>query len=471
MQNRKLFQLLGTLSPIERRRFKKWLLSPIHNSNSTLSEFYNIIDSRSVWTERSLNAAKVFSKLFEGKPYDDLAMRRLLSEFLEQLERFLIHENWQNKPQEIALQRVRMYRSRQLLREASSHLKEARATLEAQPERDAQYYLYAYRLQEESLHQAPTRSIALNMQEMSDELDAFFAAEMLRNACTALSHQAVYRADYRLPYLDAVLADCANGRFDRAPVIRLYYLSYRYLTHPEAETEFFALKKLLPDAGEWLPRAELRNVLTFAVNYCIRRLNTGGEHFFREVLDLYRMGLSQDAFLENGVFNRFTFKNIVAAALKLGEMDWTEQFINQHAGQLPVAHREAYERFTRAKLAYQRGHYDQVRTLLAELDIDDVFLNLDARVLLLKVYFENGEWRLLKGFLVSFERFVSRKKMLPYQAPNYLNIIHLSRKIMLFDTQPNAEDHDNLRQQISKAQPLTERAWLLGRLEERLRTA
>ena len=112
-----------------------------------------------------------------------------------------------------------------------------------------------------------------------------------------------------------------------------------------------------------------------------------------------------------------------------------------------------------------------MRTLLAELDIDDVFLNLDARVLLLKVYFENGEWRLLKGFLVSFERFVSRKKMLPYQAPNYLNIIHLSRKIMLFDTQPNAEDYDNLRQQISKAQPLTERAWLLGRLEERLRTA
>ncbi|MFN8302055.1 MAG: hypothetical protein U0U46_06155 [Saprospiraceae bacterium] len=393
-----------------------------------------------------------------------------MSELLEQLEQFLLYENWQHHPQEIALLRVRLYRSRQLPREASFHLKEAGATLDAQPQRDAQYYLYAYRLQEELLLQAPTRGTALNMQEMSDELDAFFAAEMLRNACTALSHQAVYRADYRLPYLEAVLADCAAGRFDRAPVIRLYYLSYRCLTHPESEADFFDLKKLLPRAGHWLPQAELRNVLTFAINYCIRRLNTGGEHFFREVFDLYRMGLAQNAFLENGVFNRFTFKNIVAAALKLGEMDWTEDFIGRHASQLPAVHHEAYERFTRAKVAYQRGDYDRVRTLLADLDIDDVFLRLDARVMLLKVYFESGEWRLLRGFLVSFERFVSRKKMLPYQAPNYLNIIHLTQKILHFDAQASAEEYDQLQQQIRTAQPLTERGWLLARLEERLRT-
>ncbi|HNM27475.1 MAG TPA: hypothetical protein PKL15_18655, partial [Saprospiraceae bacterium] len=94
MQNRKLFQLLGTLSPNERRRFRKWLLSPIHNPNNTLSKFYNIIDSRSVWTARSLNAQKIFARLFAGKEYDDLVIRRLLSELLEQLEQFLLYENW-----------------------------------------------------------------------------------------------------------------------------------------------------------------------------------------------------------------------------------------------------------------------------------------------------------------------------------------------------------------------------------------
>ncbi len=472
LHQRKAFQLLQTLSPAERRRFKKWLASPVHNANVLLSKFYQYIDTRSEWTDRTLNPEKIMTFVSAETPYDDLSFRRLLSEFLAQLEDFLVFEHWQNRPEEVALQRARVYRLRQMPREATGRLSEASADLQQRPWRDASYYLAAYRLQEEKLQQAPARAVALNMQEMSDELGAFFAAELLRNACTALSHQAVYRADYRLPYLDAVLADCAEGRFDRAPVIRLYYLSYRCLTRPDAEKEFMDLKSLLPDAGRWLPPDELRNVFTFAINYCIRRLNTGAEHYLKEVLDLYKAGLLQGVFLENGVLNRFTFKNIVAASLKEEELEWVGNFIRQYAPLLPLAHREAYERFALAKLAYQNGDREQVRTLLHELRSDDVFLDLDARVLLLKIYFELGEWRLLRGFLVAFERFVSRKKMLPYQAPNYRNIIHLTGRLMQWHTEKAtylSEEIEVLRQQILDAQPLTERAWLLAQLDRAIR--
>ena len=58
-------------------------------------------------------------------------------------------------------------------------------------------------------------------------------------------------------------------------------------------------------------------------------------------------------------------------------------------------------------------------------------MELDARLLLLKVYIEIAEWRLLRGFLTTFERYVRRKKKLAYHAPLYLNIIHFAQRILL----------------------------------------
>lgn len=463
MQNSKLITLLSKLDAGERRRFRKWLRSPFHNANSTLSKFYDYLNSRKGFTEKTMQRERAFVHLFGSTPYDDLQMRRLMSEFLQTLESFLAHETRHEPPSIAALWRARLYRSRQIPREAGIWVEEASRRLEARAERDARYYLDAYFIQEERLRQTSTRDAALNVQEMTNELSTFFVAEMLRNACTAASHQAIYRADYKMPYIEAILADCADGRFDAIPLIRLYYLCYQCLTRPERAEAFYALKDMLPIAGQWLPVEELRNVTVVAINYCIRRLNTDAPAFMRDVFDIYQTGLKQGVFLENGVLSHFTYKNIVSAALTLDETAWTETFIGEYAPLLPKAYRADYEKFCMAKLRYRQRDFAQAQTLLHGVTFDDVLLDLAARVLLMKIYFENGEWRLLRGFLTTFERFVSRKKMMAYHAPNYQNIIHLTNRLMQFCSGQRLvtpEESDALRVQIRTTQPLTERDWL-----------
>ena len=86
----------------------------------------------------------------------------------------------------------------------------------------------------------------------------------------------------------------------------------------------------------------------------------------------------------------------------------------------------------------------------------------------MKVYFETGEWRLLEGFLTSFERFVSRKKMLAYHAPTYRNIIQFTGKLMQWKSgkkKLSEEERRNLQHQISITKPLSEREWLLQTME------
>ena len=466
----KLIALFKTLSSAERRRLKKWVNSPIHNFNPRLSAFYDFLDTRENYTERTLKREKAYAFIFESETYDDLKMRRTMSEFLGVLEDFLAHETWQNNPAEQWLTLAKTYRQRQLPADATAYLTKAEQALNDQSFRDAQYFLNHYRLQEERLKQNSARDSALNLQEMADELTLFFVAELLRNACSAASHAAIYRTEYRLPYLEVVLKDCADGRYDAAPLIRLYFHSYQCLSTPTADADFFAYKNLLPEAAKWLSRPELRDVLLFGVNYCIRRLNTDEPAFLREVFDLYKLGLAEGTFLENGFLSRFSYKNMVAAALKLGEIDWVEQFLETYTPLLAPEFRQHYERFCRAKLCYQKGDYGQVQSLLRELFFDDVFLELDARVSLMKIYFETGEWRLLEGFLVSFERFVSRKKMLAYHVPTYRNIIQFTSKLMLWKSGKRAfseQELEYLNQQIMESKPLTEREWLLEHLNRR----
>lgn len=468
MYQSKLFSLLNTLSAAERRRLKKWVNSPIHNFNQRISIFYDFLDSRTTWTARSLSREAAFAAVFGKQPYDDLMMRRLMSEFLGVLEGFLTHEAWLEKPSDQWLSLAKIYRQRQLPADATAYLKKAEDLMRAQPLRDARYFLDHYRLQEERLAQNPARDSALNLQEMANELVHFFVAELLRNACSAASHAAIYRADYQLPYLEAVLADCAAGRYNDVPLIRLYFHSYRCLSEPRADDDFFAYKNLLTEAGQWLSATDLRDVLLFGINYCIRRLNTDAPAFLRDVFDLYKLGLAQGTFLENGRLSRFSYKNIVTAALKLGETEWVEQFIESYSPLLPPEARAHYERFCRAKLCYQKRDYGQVQSLLHDLAFDDVLLELNARLLLLNIYFETAEWRLLEGFLRSFERYLGRKKMLAYHAPNYRNIIHFTTKLMGWKSGKRAysmEEIEQLRQQIMAAKPLTEREWLLEQLE------
>lgn len=463
MFNSKMIALLGKLDPGERRRFRKWLLSPYHNANPLLSKFYDYIDERKGFTERSLKKERAFVFLFGNLPFNDLVMRRLMSDFLYTLEDFLAHEERRESPAMKALLRARLYRRRRLPQAAGRHIEDAMQHIREKPEHDPHFFLDAYYAQEERLRQANSRDAALNLQEMNDHLSAFFVAEMLRNACTAASHQAIYRVDYQTPYLEIILADCTAGKYDHIPVIRLYHLCYRCLTQPENPEAFHALKALLPKADGWLPQEELRNLTMVAINYCIRQVNIDTSLFMREVFDLYRTGLEQEIFMENGEMSRFTYKNIVSAALTLGETVWTEEFVIRYAKFLSTAYRSDYERFCTAKLRYAQKDHTAALALLHNLAFDDVLLELGARVLLLKIYFENMEWRLLHHFLTTFERFVSRKKMLAYHAPNYLNIIQLTRRmIMLCNGQKPAtpEEISILLTRIKSTRPLTEREWL-----------
>jgi len=460
----KAITFFQTLTLEERRWLRKWIQSPFHNNNPQLTELLHFLDTRDALTTVTLRRERVFAAVFGNAPYNDSKLRHLLSDFLRQLETFSAWRLRLESPRRHQISVLKTYRLRGLAARADTLSIALEKELEELPARNSAEYLDIYRLKEENYLRAAAqvRATTHHLQETLNAFRYYFAVETLKNACIAQANAVLTRHEYTIPYVEEVLKDVEQGRFNNEPIILFYYHAYCALSRPNTLIHYQALRTQLPQTGLRLAKEELQLILLAAINFCIGRMNAGEAGFAREAFELYRFGLDGEILLHNGYLSRFTFKNAVTVALKLGATDWTASFIDRFGSHLEVTWQSSYIRFCKARLAYANHTPETVESLLHNLEFDDVFLNLDARVLLVKIYFENRRFRLLKSMLVTFERFLTRKKdkisVVHFQ--NYQNFIRLTGKLIAIVETPSTNAND-LKILIEQTKPLAERTWLM----------
>jgi hypothetical protein len=101
--------------------------------------------------------------------------------------------------------------------------------------------------------------------------------------------------------------------------------------------------------------------------------------------------------------------------------------------------------------------------LLVLVGDSDLLLNLDAKLMLLKMYYELGEFDALESLLTAMKTFIRRRKELGYQKNHYLGIIRFTQKLMALPPNDRAA-RELLRSEIENAEGLPEKEWLLGQV-------
>jgi len=149
--------------------------------------------------------------------------------------------------------------------------------------------------------------------------------------------------------------------------------------------------------------------------------------------------------------------------LRLGEFDWTSHFIEHYQKFLEKKHKDNIVDYSLAKLHFERGSYDEAMRLLIYADFNDILLQLNAKTMLIKIYFEKEEEDALESLLDSMRTYIQRKQVMGYHKANYLNIIKFTKKILNLHPYQK-EQIQKLRQEIENISPLTEKEWLLAQL-------
>ncbi len=208
--------------------------------------------------------------------------------------------------------------------------------------------------------------------------------------------------DYQLPLVEAVRAAAALATPDQPALVLLAH-SLRALQDPDDVAAFRAATTLLAQYPHLFPPAESRDLYMAAINFCIRRQNRGERDYAREALALYRDALTRGILFENGLLPKYTYNNIHLLAQVTGERDWALTFLERYRDHLPPADRDNIFRYNLAIFHYRAGEHGRVLELLRAVEFSEVLINLDVRRMLLKGYYELGEWSALASLLESFK--------------------------------------------------------------------
>ena len=455
-----LFSTLSALSPAERREFALFVQSPFFNKKESLVQLCLHLNT-CVEKMQAPEPETAYKTVFPKQAYEDTRLRQANSALLVLLRKFLVYREKMETADDEAIHLAAAFRKKGLLKQFNIALREARRKLEVTSWRNADFFSKTHDLEWElyQLASSDRRMGALNLQETSDALDAAFVLRKLRLGCLALSHQAVYKADYQLDMLDAALIFA--DRHPETPALSLYAHCYRFLADlPAAEGHFQSFGALLREHDSLLPPEELRTLYLLAINYGIKKLNTIGGDWIPATLELYRGALAGNVLLENGHLSRFAFNNITAIALRIGETDWAEQFVLEYKPLLERQYREAIASLNLGRVAYQRRDYAAALPHLQRADYKDLMNNLTAKTLQLKIFFETREFEALDSHLSSMKTFIRRHTAIGYHRTNYSRMVYYARRLMTLRPGEAAV----LKPAIEAEPILTEKDWLLDML-------
>ena len=464
MNKSKLFVLFQSFNPKERLALRKFLQSPYRNKRKDVLKLYQYLEMEGRKKSPDWSKMTVFKAIYPDQDYNEIQMRHLMSVTFRLMEDFLAVHEEEDKAIRQKISLARSYRKRQLYKFFEQTLKAAETLLEKMP-KDHQYFHFKYLLELESYQfiKSRKRIAEYNLQELSNAVDIRFLTNKLKQNCLLLSHQAVYNIDYDQGLLPMVLEALENSPYLKLPAISIYYHCYLALTS-DLDTNFRAFKEQLLESGQEFSEDEQRDLYLLAINFCIKKLNTGRENYVKEAFSFYRNGLEKGILIEKKRLSRFAFKNVVALGLNLKEYDWIAYFLEHYQQYLERAFRANYYNYNYARLAYSTGQYKAAMEALVKVGSNDLLLNIDAKVLLLKMYVELEEYEPLEALLSSMRTLIRRKSMLAYHRENYFNIIKYFQKLVAVNFN-DREAKVALAALIEGESVLTEKKWLLERLQ------
>jgi hypothetical protein len=429
MEKSALYQFIRTLSPVEIRDVRRFLQSPFYNQRADLCALFDILAA----AQQAPAKETVWLKLQPAAHYEEQKMRLLMSYLNRLLEQYLAVKEMSADPLRNQLSTAIAFRKRGLQEHFERQRREMDKSLQSQPLRHSEFHQLQFQLYWETHQQVYAQDpTAISMlRHASATADTWYYSWKLRLICLLTAHNIVYPADWQPDWDEELIARAEiKAKAETLPSLRLYLLCYQMLRFPAEEAHFHNFKTALAEDAPCFPPDEMHSLYILAINYCIRKLNAGDAEYFAAALDLYKAALAQDYLLENGVLSRFTYHNVVAAGLHVGELDWVRNFINEYGRRLEKKYRESSFSFNLARLEYASKRYDYVLELLQQANYRDPLLNLAAKTLLLKTYYEIGAHDSLQSHLDAMRNYIRRKRVLGYHRTNYLTIIRYAEKLM-----------------------------------------
>ncbi len=479
MHQSTLIQFCSRLTRKEMTRYRDSALSPYFNKHKDVLALVTYLNAiYPDFSEEKCEETLLYQVIFGKKAFDKAKLKHVFSYALKLMEQFLAVEQLRDDEAVNGLLLLKQLRYKSLGKRFESRLDFQQKMLDKRPFRNSEYWLALYSLKSEadlySEKQAPYKR-DLYMQAKVDHLDLFYLSEQLKNACEMINRQLFLNVAYQYDLVEQVITylKAHLARYQAYPSIIIYYQVYLTLTESEERTNYDRLTELLEEHADLFPIDERRELYYFAYNYCLRQVNQGQVDFLQESFNLMKILLEKDLLIEQNYLYDWHYKNIIAIALRLKSFEWTESFIHEYKSKLPPNVAENAFNFGLASYYYSTQQYDQALGLLHNVEYTNIVYNLDAKSLLLRIYYELEEEDSMDSLISAFRQYLRRNNLLSKNKferySNLFKLAHRSFKIKMqlpFQSfSKNEKDIKRLRAAFRKTPNIANKNWLINKVE------
>lgn len=463
----------------EMSRFESFVYSPYFNKHQGVRELVTYLSNIFPgFSEKNCSRAVLAKKGLSAQYTNNSQLALVFTYTKRLLDQFLVMEHTKEKTFENNILLLEQLRQRKCFKVYRNSLGKIRNAMEGEAVQDGLFFQNQFSLAKEADRfyiLTDGRSKDPNLELKVRKLDYFYMVEKLKDAVEIQNRKDILRVSYSNRMLEGVLKEISENleEYEKVPSVFVYYKLYQMVSNDEQQFYFEAMD-FLRDHEHYLSKDERITIYNYFQNYCIKKINSNELLFLSEIFQLYKLQLEKELIFEDGFLSEWHYKNIVTTAIRLEEMDWAYDFINQYKDRLrPLSVENAY-RFNLASYYHATGEYGKVLELLLRLEYSDLRYNLGAKALLLRTYYEMGEFEALNSLSASFYQYLQRNRLMADKRKDaYHNLFRFTKRVAQLKSEIPFTGKQKLQQTMKKLQNDIEKSpvifnqkWLEGKVLE-----
>jgi hypothetical protein len=476
-----IIQILKTFSQTELKEFEKFLKSPYFGGSNYLISYFNAIkkyypEFRSSFIKKE----KIFKKLYPGKKFNDLTLRKLSSGLYDIAEKFLIQKGIEGSS-ELDKALLSELRSRRLFSLFEKKWRKLQEKFDKNNPFDYDFFIHMHFAEIENINYHSAKKMEIENFDNHQKFYEYLLNYSLNYIMSGPVNEFIYKNAYNLDEEKSLLKLFMNNfdfenfidmaediNYRHAEVFRLNFSMMEMFLKIEDHSKYFKYKNTLLIYVNNIGEDSRYFYLTKLINVCKFKIREGYPEFSKELFDVYKFMTDNEMLIEPNrrLISEFIFNDVVYYGLENGNLRWVNDFIESNIKLIIPDTREKTYHYSKGVLEFYNKNYEKSLEYFSVLKGDLSHSKFHIREYTLKNYYELSYFDPAEAMVDSLRHFLKSVKHLSEKMRNdYLLFIKFYNRLLTSKRDNKKENAVIILSDLSK-ETFPEKHWLIEKASE-----
>lgn len=475
MHDKKLIQLLRTFETSEIKALDKFVRSPYFNTNPTIVKLWTHIKKYAPdFSAAPLSEEKTFKKVFPKTAFNEQKLRKLRSILLKIVQDFLATEQFRKDDFLCQKKLATAYYEKELYSWfEDSYRKKIKQLNEKPILNEIDYYQLNQLHHELFFNQRSKKHIPTPPDLVACSIHLAYYNELKKLKYLCEWKNRAFLTKEVIPEKIQVLKIDNNYLRYSNPLFQMYHGIFRMFTEvfEKAQQTFLNVIQLYETHSPKLPKDDKVLIIHYLLNFGVSAIRFNEKKYGHTLLSLYKKALDSQALLWKNQLESTSYTNIVYLGSRIGEFNWTNQFIYDYQHKLSGGNPALYFEFALSILGFHQKEYEITFYRLENFNFPNLTMELSRKTLQIRSGFEcflkrKDFYQILIYKSENFKKYLQRKNELSNtKKDDFLKFNDTVRKITCYLYEyANADNFEKLETKVRNEERFLGRTWLLNHL-------